>query len=232
MVRSRDLSHGGPFSPPVRSDRATTLSLVRSRRAATIRSVAPTPYSSIALAKSVARDLLRDIDAVRSWTALRLSQPTAAISRRVHVLGDPRRIQLGARITISGPSTLDVANGGGLTESRLEVGERTYIGEFANIRAAGARITIGAHCLIAQNVTIVGSNHGTRAGVPIADQDWSGSGVQIGDDVWIGAACVIVSGARIGSGAVVAANSVVRGDVAENAIVAGSPARQVGERKP
>ncbi|MFT4225579.1 acyltransferase [Micropruina sp.] len=194
--------------------------------------MAHTTYASIALAKSVARDLLSEISAVRNWTALRLSEPTAVISRRVQVIGDPRRIHLGTRITISGPSVLDVANGGGLTGSRLEVGEHTYIGEFANIRAAGARIAIGTHCLIAQNVTIVGSNHGTRAGVPIADQNWTGSGVEIGDDVWIGAACVIVSGARISPGAVVAANSVVRGDVAENAIVAGSPARQIGERRP
>ncbi len=81
-------------------------------------------------------------------------------------------------------------------------------------------------------MTVVGSNHGTRAGVPIVDQEWSGTGVEIGDGVWIAAGCIIIPGARIGAGAVVGANSVVRGVVPENAIVVGSPARQVGERRP
>ena len=37
-------------------------------------------------------------------------------------------------------------------------------------------------------------------------------------------------GARIGDGCVVAANSVVRGEVEANSVVAGSPARVVGRR--
>ncbi|MFT3886595.1 MAG: acyltransferase [Arachnia sp.] len=188
--------------------------------------------SSIGLAKSVARDLRADINAVRALVALRLRYPTAAISRKVGIVGDPGRIRLGERVSISGPTSIVVVDGGGLAGSRLEIGDETYIGEFGNIRTAGAPITIGARCLLAQNVTVVGSNHGTRAGVPIVDQDWSGTGVEIGDDVWIAAGCIIVPGARIGSGAVVGANSVVRGVVPENAIVVGSPARQVGERKP
>ncbi len=194
--------------------------------------MALTPHSVIGLAKSVARDLLADIGSLRARTALRLNYPSAVISRRTTVVADPSKIWLGEKVSISGPSSIFVLDGGGLHEARLEIGAHTYIGEFANIRSSGAPIVIGAHCLLAQNVTIVGSNHGTRAGRPIADQEWTGTGVEIGDDVWIGAGCVVVPGARIGSGAVVAANSVVRGAVAENAIVAGSPARQVGERKP
>ncbi|MFT3944484.1 MAG: acyltransferase [Ancrocorticia sp.] len=188
--------------------------------------------SSIALAKAVARDLLADVHAVRTRTALRVKHPTAVISRRVTITGDPSRIKLGDRVSISGPTSIVVDDGGGLTGSRLEVGDETYIGEFGNIRTAGAPISIGARCLLAQNVTVVGSNHGTKAGVPIVDQDWSGTGVEIGDGVWIAAGCIIVPGARIGSGAVIGANSVVRGEVPENAIMVGSPARQVGERKP
>ncbi|MFT3970641.1 MAG: acyltransferase [Micropruina sp.] len=191
----------------------------------------PIPRSTIALAKAVARDLLGDLEALRTRTTLRVRYPRAAISRRVTVLGDPARIRLGERVSIIGPSSIIVVNGGGLTDARLEIGDDTYIGEFANIRPSGAPVVIGAQCLLAQNVTIVGSNHGTRAGRPIVDQEWSGTGVEIGDDVWIGAGCVVIPGARIGSGAVIAANSVVRGEVPSNAIMAGSPARQVGERK-
>jgi len=150
----------------------------------------------------------------------------------VRIIGDESRIVLAAGVAIFGPSSIVVADGGGLAGSLLEIGEGTYVGEFANLRTAGTRISIGAYCLLAQNVTIVGSNHGIRAGSRIVDQPWEGTGVVIGDDVWLAANTIVVAGARIGSGAVIAANSVVRGEVPANAIMAGSPARQVGERKP
>ena len=46
---------------------------------------------------------------------------------------------------------------------------------------------IGEHCLISQQVTIVGSNHGTSLGTPVQQQPWRGGGVIIEDDVWVGA---------------------------------------------
>ncbi len=182
------------------------------------------------LAKSYARDIVAATRQEKARMALRLRHPGALISRDVRIFGDPDRIELASGVAIFGPSSIVVEDGGGLTGSSVRIGEDTYVGEFANIRAAGTRIAIGARCLIAQSVTIVGSNHGTRAGMPILDQEWSGTGVEIGDDVWIASHSVVVAGARIGSGAVIAANSVVRGEVPPNAIMAGSPARQVGER--
>ena len=53
----------------------------------------------------------------------------------------------------------------------------------------------------------------------------------IGDDVWIGAHCTITDGVTIGEGAVVGANSVVTRDVPAYAIVAGVPARVIGDRR-
>jgi len=184
------------------------------------------------LARSLARDIVAGFDERHARLVVRAAHPGAVIARDVRIIGDPARIVLAAGVAIFGPSSIVVADGGGLTGSRLEIGEGTYVGEFANLRTAGAQILIGAHCLLAQNVTIVGSNHGTRAGINIVDQPWSGSGVEIGDDVWLAAGSIIVAGSRIGRGAIVAANSVVRGVVPPEAIMAGSPARQVGERRP
>lgn len=184
-----------------------------------------------ALVKSIARDVQVGVRGYWTRAELRMAFPNALVSRDVHITGDVSRVVLGDGVSIFGPSVVVLYDGGGLTGSRLEIGDGTFIGEFANLRTAGAAIRIGKRCLLGQNVTIVGSNHGTRAGSPIVDQPWVGDGVDIGDDVWIASNCIIVAGARIGSGAVVAANSVVRGDVPQNAIVAGSPARQVGERR-
>ena len=58
-----------------------------------------------------------------------------------------------------------------------------------------------------------------------------GGDITIGEDCWIGANCIISPGVTIGKGAVVGANSVVTGDVPEYAIVAGSPARPIGQRE-
>lgn len=54
----------------------------------------------------------------------------------------------------------------------------------------------------------------------------------IGNDVWIGDGAVILPGVRIGTGAVIGANAVVTRDVADYAVVAGSPARLIRYRFP
>ncbi len=181
------------------------------------------------IVKDIARSLLEGPVAL---ARLRRTNRRAMVGSGVHFAGDASRVHLADGVAIFGPSVLAVTDGGGLTGSRLEIGARTYIGEFNNIRTAGAPIVIGADCLISQHITIVGSNHGTLAERTIVSQPWDGDGVVIGDDVWIGAGAVILPGARIGNGAVIAANAVVRGGVAANAIVGGVPARVLGERAP
>ena len=57
-----------------------------------------------------------------------------------------------------------------------------------------------------------------------------GGDVVIGDRAWIGYRAIILPGIKIGEGAVVGAGAVVTKDVDAFAIVAGNPARKVGER--
>jgi acetyltransferase-like isoleucine patch superfamily enzyme len=57
-----------------------------------------------------------------------------------------------------------------------------------------------------------------------------GGPVVIGARAWIAFRAIILPGVTIGEGAVIAAGAVVARDVAPYSIVAGSPARQVGER--
>lgn len=171
---------------------------------------------------------LRDV-ALPRWQ-LRRAFPEAHIGDDVRFSGEISATRLGAKVSIHGPTVISVDNGGGLHGARLEIGERTYVGEFNNIRCSGAPISIGRDCLISQHITIVGSNHGIAAGTPIVDQEWSGDGVVLGDDVWVGAGAVLLPGARIGDGAVVAAQAVVRGVVAPGCIVGGIPARVIGRR--
>jgi acetyltransferase-like isoleucine patch superfamily enzyme len=121
------------------------------------------------------------------------------------------------------------ANGPGA----LRVGRGTYVGEYNNLRSEGAEIRIGEQCLISQFVSLIASGHGyERRDLPIVEQPVPPKlGVTVGDDVWIGCNAVVLPGVAIGTGAVVAAGSVVTGDVAPYCIVAGVPARVVGERR-
>lgn len=58
-----------------------------------------------------------------------------------------------------------------------------------------------------------------------------GGDVVIGNFVWIGYRALVMPGVTIGDGAVVAAGSVVTKDVEPYTIVAGVPAKKIGERR-
>ena len=51
--------------------------------------------------------------------------------------------------------------------------------------------------------------------------------VSIGSGSWLGHGAVVLPGARVGRHVVVAAGSVVRGEVPDNCVVAGNPARVI-----
>jgi len=53
--------------------------------------------------------------------------------------------------------------------------------------------------------------------------------IEIKDNVFVGYGAIVLPGVTIGPNAIVGAGSVVTKDVPENSIVAGVPARQVGE---
>ena len=91
--------------------------------------------------------------------------------------------------------------------------------------AAGGRIKIGANSLIGEFVSIRDSDHGVYLGELIASQPLNTRAVFIGDDVWIGRGVAILSGSKIGHGAVIGANAVVRGEIPENMIAVGIPAK-------
>ena len=116
---------------------------------------------------------------------------------------------------------------------RVSFGEGCAVSSFDHLSTGDGPIRIGDHVRIAPNVTIVGGTKEVHdRETRIADQGVAEEeGVEIGDDVLIGAGSVILPGSCIGEGAVIGAGSVVKGKVAEYSIVAGAPAKQVGERR-
>lgn len=116
---------------------------------------------------------------------------------------------------------------------RIEIGDRVRLGSRCHIWAGPARgrVIIGHDVLFGPEVLVTAATYRYNDGSPVTDQLMNEADVVIGDDVWLATRAVILPGARIGRGAIVAAGAVVRGEIPDYAIVAGSPAKVVGERQ-
>jgi UDP-2-acetamido-3-amino-2,3-dideoxy-glucuronate N-acetyltransferase len=127
------------------------------------------------------------------------------------------------------------------------IGDETRIGPFVEIQVGaviGARCKLQSHSFICEGVTLedeVFIGHGVMFTNDLWPRATDDTGTTIGSDWTLSRTLVrrraaIGSGATIlpvtiGEGALVAAGSVVTRDVRDHMIVAGNPARVVGDRR-
>jgi acetyltransferase-like isoleucine patch superfamily enzyme len=181
--------------------------------------------------------VVRSLDAARRRSvevdALRAVCPGTRISDSVLLLGyRPGLFAAGDGAQIREGTVLafgDDNNGFG----RIEIGERSWLGQYNNLRAGGGDISIGRDCLVSQFCSIVATNDAHAPGRPIQSQgtDPRRRGISIGNDVWLGSGCAVMPGSSIGDGAIIGANAVVTSEVPANEIWAGVPARKIGIRR-
>jgi lipopolysaccharide O-acetyltransferase len=121
----------------------------------------------------------------------------------------------------------------------ITIGDSVCFSDGVHISAIES-IVIGCDVLMGSRIYIADHNHGIYSGdgqsspgeAPAERMLGGGGAVTIGDRVWIGDNAVILGPATIGSGAIIGANSLVRGVVPPNCIVAGSPARVIKRFNP
>jgi acetyltransferase-like isoleucine patch superfamily enzyme len=115
---------------------------------------------------------------------------------------------------------------------RITVGDRVELG-VDNFLQAGGGLTIGDRSLIGPGVKIWTINHRfDDISQAIADQGYDRMPVTIGNDVWIGANAFIMPGVELGKGCIVSAGAVVSAKkYPAYSIIAGNPARVIGNRK-
>jgi acetyltransferase-like isoleucine patch superfamily enzyme len=114
----------------------------------------------------------------------------------------------------------------------LRLGDRCVIGRGSHI-VAHHSIEIGDDVYTGPYVYITDQNHKYEdIDTPIGRQWPVNSAVKVGAGSWLGTGAVILPGATIGRNVVVAAGSVVRGEVPDNCVVAGVPARIVRQYVP
>jgi UDP-2-acetamido-3-amino-2,3-dideoxy-glucuronate N-acetyltransferase len=127
------------------------------------------------------------------------------------------------------------------------IAAETKIGAFVEIQknaSVGARCKISSHTFICEGVTIedevfIGhgvmftNDHYPRAvnddGTLQTDTDWTVISTRVKRRASIGSNATIMAGLTIGEAALVGAGAVVTRDVADYAIVAGVPARVIGD---
>jgi acetyltransferase-like isoleucine patch superfamily enzyme len=131
-----------------------------------------------------------------------------------HVMG----FELGRSCALLLGCRFDAARG-------LSLGNNSVINDNCRLDTRGG-LTIGSNVSISSEVMIITAGH---------DPNCAGfSGYQkpvvIGDRVWIGVRAIILPGVTLCEGAVVAAGAIVTKDVESFTVVAGSPARPIGNR--
>ncbi|MFC7338098.1 acyltransferase [Haloferula chungangensis] len=113
-----------------------------------------------------------------------------------------------------------------MSDSRILVGEMTYIGPNCFLGAHRHPLKIGRDCMIGARCYLITANHETCA-KPYREQGFRGADVVIGDNVWLGCGVVVLPGVNIGDNAVVGAGAVVTKDVPAGETWAGIPARAI-----
>jgi len=148
---------------------------------------------------------------------------------------------LGIEVKIFHPSLVNLYG--------CSIGDHTKIGSFVEVQkgaAIGARCKISSHTFLCEGVTIedeVFIGHGvmftndrypraaTADGNLQTEADWKVETTRVKRGASIGSNATIICGVTIGTGAIVGAGAVVTKDVADFAIVAGVPARMIGDMR-
>ena len=114
-----------------------------------------------------------------------------------------------------------------LNGRKVHIGAQTVINFGCLLDGRAYEIRTGENVSIGPEASILTLGHDPQS-PDFADR---GGAVVIGSHVWIGYRAIILPGVTIGEGAVVGAGAVVTKNVESYTIVAGNPARKIGERQ-
>lgn len=120
---------------------------------------------------------------------------------------------------------------------RLQLADHVYVGHFNTLDASGG-LTLGEGVQVTSHCALL--SHSSHQALRLAGRAYWGAAeppgfvraaTVIGAYTFIGPHSVVAPGSRIGRGVLVRAFSYVSGDVSDFAIVAGQPARVIGDTR-
>jgi len=113
----------------------------------------------------------------------------------------------------------------------ISLGRNVSLNARVTMDGGAAGIKVGDDTRIASGTCLFAFDHGMHPERLIREQPVRSRGIRIGRDVWIGANVSITDGVTLGDHAIVAMGAVVTRDVPDWTIVAGVPARPIGDRR-
>jgi len=111
-------------------------------------------------------------------------------------------------------------------EGRFAMGRNSHLGAFCFVNAQHGEVTLGNDVAVGPGTRIIAYSNHYEAGKTVTAVRRTAD-VRIGNNVLVGANCTILPGSVIGDNVVVGAGSVVRGELAPNAVYAGVPCQAV-----
>ena len=115
----------------------------------------------------------------------------------------------------------------GSPENIVEIHKSSYVGMNTIINGFAAKVIIGAHVSIAQNVNIM-ADSGPNASAALQQLfPIEKAPISIGNHCWIGASAIIMPGVQLGEFCIVAANSYVNSSFPPYSVIGGSPAKLI-----
>jgi acetyltransferase-like isoleucine patch superfamily enzyme len=151
-----------------------------------------------------------------------------AVDRSARILG-AGNLRIGSHVRIDAFAVISAGEGG------IVIGDHVHVGAHAFLSGSG-RIELADFSGLSGRVSIYSSSDDysgewlTNPTVPEAFTGVTSAPVRVGRHAILGAGAVVLPGVEVGDGAAVGALSLVRRDVAEFTVVAGTPARPVAER--
>jgi acetyltransferase-like isoleucine patch superfamily enzyme len=116
-------------------------------------------------------------------------------------------------------------------EGVISIGAKSVLGQECTL-SCYQQISIGRECIIADRTMMIDFDHGTaEVERAVREQGIYKRDVRVGHNVWIGYGACILRGVTVGDNAVVGTSAVVTGDVPEDAVVGGVPARVLRMRE-
>ncbi|MHA3980228.1 acyltransferase [Halovulum sp. GXIMD14794] len=146
---------------------------------------------------------------------------------RTAVIVDFARIEMGRNVRIDPFAVITCAG--------LKIGSHVHIGSGCALSGSGC-VSIGdfsglsPRCLVFSSTDDYSGESLTNPTVPAHLKDVTTADVTLGRHVIVGAGTIILPGVTIGDGACIGAASLVKGDLDEWSIYAGTPVRRFADR--
>lgn len=139
------------------------------------------------------------------------------------IFGEPKRgVVIGDRCSIATQTFI---------HGPVTLGDDVSVNIGVCIDGGSRGVVIGAGTRVGAQSKLYAFNHGFAPDAPVYEQPVTSDGIVIGRDVWIGAGAGVTDGVEIGDHAVVGMGAVVTRSVPAYAVVAGVPARVIGDRR-